>query len=246
MADPFERNRQAGGGLERVLKRSSVTLDSIEGLLADASCVRDVSPEIVSGVCAERGVDLRRRLQRGRKRLYRRYLKHCLNDMTLSEEESAELEHLRELLHLTSSDVAPVHDEVAIEVYGEAVEEVLADFQLDDGEAAFLTRLRRDLALSEESADRIYRRSASDARSRARSQASARDEQFVQSRAPAGEFTGRSSESLEAAIHNALAKATLAVPGLHWFEVNQISGYVADGRANGWHVTLQAGIPRDD
>jgi flavin-binding protein dodecin len=246
MADPFLRSDRDSGGLGSVFKRSSVTLEAIESLLAEAECVRDVTPEVVSGVCAERGIDLRRRLQRGRRHLYRRYLRHCFEDMTLSEQESSELEHLRELLHLGPGDVASIHDEVAVEVYGEAVEEVLADFQLDEAEANFLGRLRQELELPEEQAERIYRRTASEARDRAMSQASSRDREFVSERQPAGEFTGRSTQGLEAAIDDALAKATLAVPSLHWFEVTQIAGYVHEGKASGWHVTVQAGIRNDD
>ena len=41
------------------------------------------------------------------------------------------------------------------------------------------------------------------------------------------------------------AKATMAIPGLHWFEVTQIAGYVGDGTASSWHVTLQAGIRKE-
>jgi len=219
-----------------------MTLEAIEDLLAQAGCVHEVTRAAVSELCAARNVDLARRLSRGRRHLYYRYLKHCFEDMVLTPEEIDELRHLQELLHLDSADLAAVHDAVAVEVYGEAVEEVLADYRLDDDEAAFLRGLRQSLDLSEGAAARIYEDRAGRARERALSEAEARDRLFIDHRAPAGEFTGRASASLERAIDDALTKASLAIPGLHWFELTHIAGYVEDGRVGSWHVTLSAGI----
>jgi flavin-binding protein dodecin len=246
MAEPFEQVDEAGAGISGILNRGSVTLAQIESLLAQAACVRDVTPDVIAKLCSERGVNLHRRLTRGRRQLYRRYLEHCFEDRTLSEQESAELRHLRELLHLDASDVAPIHEEVAIAVYGEAVEEVLADFQLDNEEAAFLRKLREDLSLSDDKAEQIYSLGASEAHDRAMSRATSGDEEMAKRRVPAGEFTGRSNDTLEAAIADALAKAAVAVPRLHWFEVLQIAGYVDGGRPSHWHVTVQGGIKSDE
>ena len=133
-------------------------------------------------------------------------------------------------------------DEVAIEIYGKAVEEVLEDLKLDDDEAVFLRRLREDLALGEAEADQSYDRAALQARDKALSRATSRDEEFSRHRAPAGEFTGRSDTSLEDAITDGLAKAAVAIPNLHWFEVEELAGYVEEGRPSSWHVRLVAGI----
>jgi flavin-binding protein dodecin len=223
-----------------------MTLEAIEDLLAEAASVRDVTSTVVFDLCTARKIDLRRRLSRGRRQLYHRYLKHCFEDGVLTSEEIDELSHLRDLLHLDAADLFAVQNAVAIEVYGEAVEEVLADFRLDEEEATFLRRLTESLDLSEEAAGRIYREGAGRARDRALSEARTRDQQFLEHRVPAGEFTGRSSSSLEQAIDDALTKASLAIPSLHWFEVTHIAGYVEDGRASGWHTTLKAGIRSDD
>ena len=94
-------------------------------------------------------------------------------------------------------------------------------------------------------AERIYAEGRSEARSRAFSQAESRDPQFIEHHAAAGEFTGRADATLESAIQDALAKAALAIPSLHWFEVLEIAGYVTDGKTAGWHVTLRAGIRKD-
>lgn len=245
MATPFERSESTKGGIAVLRRRTSVTLEGIEDLLAEASCVRDVTSAMVSQLCEQRRIDLASRLVRGRRQLYRRYLRHCFDDKVLSDDERADLAHLRALLHLSPEDLSAIHDEVAVEVYGEAVQEVLDDFRLDDDEANFLRGLRGQLGLTNDRAERIMQEERSVARSRALSQAESRDRQFIEHRAAAGEFTGRSNGSLEDAVEDALAKAALAIPSLHWFEVSHIAGYVGDGKTESWHVTLRAGIRGD-
>jgi flavin-binding protein dodecin len=242
MATPFERSESHKPGIAVLRRRTSITLEGIEDMLAEASCVRDVTPVMISQLCEQRRIDLANRLVRGRRQLYRRYLHHCFEDKVLSEDERADLAHLRALLHLAPADLRAIHDDVAVEVYGEAVNEVLEDFRLDDDEAEFLRGLREQLGLTNEKADRILQEGSSAARNRALSQAESRDRQFIEHRAPAGEFTGRSVGSLESAIADALTKAALAIPSLHWFEVSHIAGYVGEGKTESWHVTVSAGI----
>jgi flavin-binding protein dodecin len=232
------------------------TFEAIEDLLARAPGVRAVGVEAVHtacedlavGVeavhtaCEDLGADLRHKYLSDRKHLYRRYLAYCLEDKELSEEENADLQHLRFLLHLTMDNVAVVHDEVAREVYGKAIQEVLADLKLDPEEEAFLRRLRGELHLSEQVAAQLYTEGEYSARDRVLSKASAPDRLFLSHRAPAGEFTGRSTTTIEDAVAEALAKATVAIPSLHWFELTHIAGYVEEGQTRGWHVTLHAGV----
>jgi flavin-binding protein dodecin len=219
------------------------TFEAIEDLFARAEGVRDVGAEAIRGVCEDLGVDLRQKYLSDRKHLYRRYLAYCLEDQELSEQENADLEHLRRLLHLAMDDVVAVHDEVAREVYGKAIQEVLADLKLDPEEEVFLRRLRGELHLPEKVAAKLLTEGERSARDRALSKASSRDHLFLSQHAPAGEFTGRSATTIEDAVAEALAKATVAIPSLHWFELRHIAGYVEEGRARGWHVILQAGVP---
>jgi len=37
----------------------------------------------------------------------------------------------------------------------------------------------------------------------------------------------------------------VVTPTIHWFELTHLAGYVEEGRAKSWHVTVRAGIPRD-
>jgi flavin-binding protein dodecin len=245
MADPY-RSSPAATGLGRALRSKRVTtFEALENLLACSAAIRAVRADDVRDVCAAAAVDLKRKFLSDRKDLYRRYLAHCLDDKVLSEEENADLRHLAALLHLDDSDIEPIHEELAQDVYGKEIEAVLADMRLDPEEDAFLRRLRGELKISDEVAQRLYERGEARARDRALSDASAGDEEFVRFRAPAGDFTGRSTTSLESAISDALTKATVAVPKLHWFELTNIAGYVENGKPESWLVTLRAGIKPD-
>jgi len=218
------------------------TFEAIEDSLACAAGIRALRVETVRTVCQDLGVDLRHRYLSDRKHLYRRYLAYCLEDQELSEQENADLEHLRFLLCLGRDDAAAVHEEVAREVYGKAIQEVLSDLKLDPEEEAFLRRLRGELNLSEKVAEQLYTEGERSARDRVLSKASSPDRLFLSHHAPAGEFTGRSTTTIDGAVSEAIAKATVAIPSLHWFELTHIAGYVEEGQAKGWHVTLRAGV----
>jgi flavin-binding protein dodecin len=247
MAEPFQRAEHRATQLGRIFRgRRAAAWDAIECLLADAAQLRDVAGDELQKVCAEHRIDLQRTSLRERRRIYRRYLEHCLEDRVLSEEENADLAHLKAILHLAPDEVDRIHETVARNVYGKAVEEVLADSRLDPDEEAFLRRLRGELRLPEQEAEHMLARGAEEARDRALSSAIAQDEHFAKHRVAAGEFTGRATTSFEDSVGDALAKATVAIPSLHWFEITHIRGYVEDGRPSGWHVTLRAGIRQDD
>ena len=243
MADPFRRSSSPASGFGRALRsRRVTTCEAIEDLLACAEGVRTVGVEAIQEICEDLGVSLRQKYLSDRKHLYRRYLAYCLEDRKLSEQENADLEHLRSLLHLAMDDVVAVHDEVAREVYGKAIQEVLADLKLDPEEESFLRRLRGELRLSERVAGQLLVEGERNARDHALRKASSRDRLFIEHHAPAGEFTGRSTTTIEAAVADALAKATVAIPSLHWFELTHLAGYVEEGEAKGWHVILRAGV----
>jgi len=246
MARPFEHSSQSIGPLGRVLRSRRVeVVQEIETILAQASRVRHVDQADVWGACAERGIDLRRKLRFERKGFYRRFLEHCFADKSLSLEETEDLEHLRQLLHLNEADVDKIHDEVARSVYGKAIQDVLEDLKLDEDEELFLRRLRRELELPEEVAERLYTEGAQKARLRALSAASSRDRSFLEHRGAAGDFVGRSTTDIEDAVTDALAKAAVAIPSLDWFEVIHIAGYTAESRVSGWHVSIRAGIRKE-
>ena len=56
------------------------------------------------------------------------------------------------------------------------------------------------------------------------------------------EIVGSSSKSVEDAINNAVATASLTLRNLEWFEVIQTRGHIADGKVAHFQVSLKLGF----
>jgi flavin-binding protein dodecin len=56
------------------------------------------------------------------------------------------------------------------------------------------------------------------------------------------ELTGSSTVSIEDAVQTAIAKANETVRNIHWFEVTETRGHVADGKVAHWQVSLKVGF----
>ena len=60
------------------------------------------------------------------------------------------------------------------------------------------------------------------------------------------EITGTSTESVEEAIQNAIARAGKTVHNMRWFEVTELRGDVKDDRrVEHWQVTIKIGFTLD-
>jgi flavin-binding protein dodecin len=59
------------------------------------------------------------------------------------------------------------------------------------------------------------------------------------------EIVGTSTDSIEAAITNAIARAAKTVHGLDWFEVIEVRGHLQDGAVAHYQVTLKVGFRLD-
>jgi len=56
------------------------------------------------------------------------------------------------------------------------------------------------------------------------------------------ELTGSSAVGIEDAVQAAIAKANETVRNIHWFEVTETRGHVADGKVAHWQVSLKIGF----
>ena len=56
------------------------------------------------------------------------------------------------------------------------------------------------------------------------------------------ELTGSSPIGIEDAVQSAIAKAHETVRNIHWFEVVETRGHVADGKIAHWQVSLKIGF----
>jgi flavin-binding protein dodecin len=60
------------------------------------------------------------------------------------------------------------------------------------------------------------------------------------------ELTGSSPDSIEAAIQNAIAKASKSLHNLRWFQVMETRGHIENDRVAHYQVTLKVGFTVDD
>lgn len=60
------------------------------------------------------------------------------------------------------------------------------------------------------------------------------------------ELVGTSSNSLQEAIENAVARAAETVRNLRWFEVVETRGQIEGNKVAHWQVTLKIGFTLDD
>jgi len=56
------------------------------------------------------------------------------------------------------------------------------------------------------------------------------------------ELTGSSSNSIEDAVSNAIAKANETIRNIHWFTITETRGHVEDGKVAHWQVSLKLGF----
>jgi len=56
------------------------------------------------------------------------------------------------------------------------------------------------------------------------------------------ELTGSSAKGIQPAIENAIEKASKTVRNIHWFQVTETRGHVAEGKVAHWQVTLKVGF----
>ena len=60
------------------------------------------------------------------------------------------------------------------------------------------------------------------------------------------EIVGTSTQSLDDAIHNGIARADKTLRNLDWFEVTQIRGHLEDGAVAHFQATMKVGFRLDD
>jgi flavin-binding protein dodecin len=59
------------------------------------------------------------------------------------------------------------------------------------------------------------------------------------------ELTGSSTEGIEEAVENAIAKAKESVHNMRWFEVTETRGHIEQGKIAHWQVTVKVGFTLD-
>jgi len=60
------------------------------------------------------------------------------------------------------------------------------------------------------------------------------------------EIVGSSPDNVDAAIRNAISRASETMRGLDWFEVQSVRGQLQDGAIGHFQVTLKVGFRLED
>jgi flavin-binding protein dodecin len=60
------------------------------------------------------------------------------------------------------------------------------------------------------------------------------------------ELVGSSSESIEQAVNNAVAKAAKSVHNMRWLEVVETRAHIEDDKVSHWQVTVKIGFTLDE
>ena len=59
------------------------------------------------------------------------------------------------------------------------------------------------------------------------------------------ELVGSSPAGIEAAVENALTRASKTIRNMRWFEVTETRGHIEEGKISHWQVTLKVGFTLD-
>ena len=56
------------------------------------------------------------------------------------------------------------------------------------------------------------------------------------------EIVGTSTEGVDDAVRNGIAKASQTLRNLDWFEVKEVRGHLEEGKIADWQVTIKLGF----
>lgn len=59
------------------------------------------------------------------------------------------------------------------------------------------------------------------------------------------EIVGTSPDGMDAAVRNAVKKASESVRNMRWFEVTETRGHIEDGKVSHWQVAVRIGFTLD-
>lgn len=142
-------------------KNGSTLVEDLNDLLASKELL-SITLDDIYGLTHSHNKNLRKHCLEDVLDIYGKYLKYCLDDKYLSEQEIEELKHLKKILMLHDEEVGKMHNKIAGEVYKMEVEKAVEDGRLSSDEKRFLRKLQNDLKLASPIATKIYQDTASD------------------------------------------------------------------------------------
>ena len=147
---PFQhREAEEPSGFRRLighpLKRNALV--ELTNLLADGATVRTVTAADVERIGAAYGVDIQTEFSRDLFHLYEVFLRHCLEDNELSDQDRIDLDHLCDLFGLLPTEVAAKQQELAAKMLREAANAAFGGHPVTGRTSQAMLRLASALGL---------------------------------------------------------------------------------------------------
>jgi len=133
----------------------------VHNLFSKSKYIKDITIDNIQEISESYKINLVEEFHTEMETFYTVYLKHCLSDDKLSDEEMSDLLYLKKLLNLNDKAIEKIHKEVAGLIYRENIEKVIADGRINSKEREFLEKLQCDLKLKTNIAKKIYNVTAS-------------------------------------------------------------------------------------
>lgn len=150
--------------IQKIIKKQPKinALIELNNLLSSTANLNKITIEQIENIGFKYKVNIQKRYKNELNAIYTHFLKKCLMDKNISEDESKQLNQLKFLLNLDEKSIKQIHKEASIEIYNESIEEAICDGKLDEKEKEFLKILKNKLLIPDEIAKNIYSKKTND------------------------------------------------------------------------------------
>lgn len=142
------------------IQPKSNALIEFTNLLARSKNIRNVTPDSIAFLNDKYKLDITVSFRQELEEFYRAYVKYCLSESRLTNENVDNILHLKKLFRISDSTHNRIYEEVGEGIYLKSLREALKDCKITDDEKESLKRLSKELELSDEIAENIYRTEA--------------------------------------------------------------------------------------
>lgn len=150
------QNLKTANLFQRVFKKEPKENAFIEVInLLATKPIKEIKLDDIEEIEARYKVNLHTKFLDQLKGLYERYLKKCFEDEVLTDNEVEELNHIRNILVLKDNDISGLHDKLGGDIYRRKYDEAISKGTLEKSKEEFLDKLRENLRLPEQIANKI-------------------------------------------------------------------------------------------
>lgn len=141
--------------LFRLQPKENVIIE-VNNLLAKTENINAIDTDQIIGIADRYKINLEKNFEEERKDMFRKLVRHVINDDNISNEEAMQLKHLKDILFLNQQEAETILKEETQRRYGEHIDEALHDNRVSKSEKERLEQLRKHLMIDEEVAKKLY------------------------------------------------------------------------------------------